>query len=106
MNGLELDRMRKACKAAVEEWIIAKKQEEALASVNHFAAEIGRWKQAHFKCDAIRGTVRRRKSNTKTRCAKSSITFEQDTRRKLASVVASHCSVARSMPSGSVWIAS
>jgi hypothetical protein len=53
-----LDQMQSAYKAAVEEWIDAIKQEEALASVNHSIAEIDRWEQAHFKEDQIRGKVK------------------------------------------------
>jgi hypothetical protein len=34
-DTLELDQMQNAYKAAVEEWITAIKQEEALASVDH-----------------------------------------------------------------------
>ena len=36
----ELDQMQTAYKAAIEEWIMAIKQEEALASVNHSVAEV------------------------------------------------------------------
>jgi hypothetical protein len=35
--------MQTAYKAAVEEWITAIKQEEALASVNHSVAEVDKW---------------------------------------------------------------
>ena len=58
MNDLELDQMQKAYKAAVEEWIAAIKHEEALASVNHTAAEVDQWEQAHFKEDSIRSKVK------------------------------------------------
>jgi len=53
----ELDRMQSAYKAAVEEWIGAIKQEEALASVNHTVAEVDQWEAAHFKEDDIRNKV-------------------------------------------------
>ena len=39
-DTLELDKMQSAYKAAVEEWIAAIKQEEALASVNHSVASL------------------------------------------------------------------
>jgi hypothetical protein len=39
----ELDQMQAAYKAAVEEWIAAIKEEEALASVNHTVAEVDKW---------------------------------------------------------------
>jgi hypothetical protein len=58
-NGtLELDKMQTAYKAAVEEWIAAIKQEEALASVNHSVAEVDQWEQAHFREDQNRSKVR------------------------------------------------
>ena len=53
----ELDVMQKAYQAAVETWIAAIKQEEALASVNHEVAEVDEWEAAHFKEDEIRNTV-------------------------------------------------
>jgi len=57
-NALDPDQMQNAYKVAVEEWIAAIKQEEALASVNHSIAEIDKWKQAHFKEDEIRSKVK------------------------------------------------
>ena len=57
-DTLELDQMRNAYKAAVEEWITAIKQEEALASVDHSIAEVDKWEQAHFKEDEIRSKVK------------------------------------------------
>lgn len=51
---LELDRLQGAYRAAVEEWIVAIRQEEALASVNHSVAEIDRWGAAHFREDETR----------------------------------------------------
>ena len=57
-NNAELDQMQTAYKAAVEEWIAAIKQEEALASVNHTIAEVDKWEQAHFKEDEIRTRVK------------------------------------------------
>jgi hypothetical protein len=54
----ELDEMQSAYKAAVEEWIAAIKEEEALASVNHTIAEVDKWEAAHFKEDEIRAKVK------------------------------------------------
>ena len=54
----ELDRMQAAYKAAVEEWISAIKNEEALASVNHTVAEVDKWEGAHFKEDQVRNKVK------------------------------------------------
>jgi hypothetical protein len=53
-----LDQMQHAYQAAVEEWIAAIKQEEALASVNHTIAEVDKWEAAHFKEDEIRNKVK------------------------------------------------
>ena len=50
--------MQKAYKMAVEEWIAAIKQEEALSSVNHSVAEVDQWEQAHFREDEIRNGVK------------------------------------------------
>jgi hypothetical protein len=57
-DGVELDRMQANYKAAVEEWIAAIKQEEALASVNHTVAELDKWEQASMKEDAMRSKVK------------------------------------------------
>jgi hypothetical protein len=54
----DLDQLRSAYKAAVEAWIAAIKQEEALASVDHSMAEVDQWEQAHFREDEIRGKVK------------------------------------------------
>ena len=50
----DLDQMQSAYKAAVEEWIAAIKEEEALASVNHTVAEVDQWEQAHFREEEVR----------------------------------------------------
>ena len=57
-DTLELDQLQAVYKAAVEEWIAAIKQEEALASVNHSVAEVDQWEQAHFREDEIRNKVK------------------------------------------------
>ena len=57
-DTLELDQMQAAYKAAVEEWIAAIKEEEALASVNHTVAEVDKWEGAHFAEDKIRSKVK------------------------------------------------
>jgi hypothetical protein len=54
----DLDQMQAAYKAAVEEWISAIKQEEALASVNHTVAEVDQWEGAHFREDDVRNKVK------------------------------------------------
>ncbi len=57
-NLAELDQMQKAYIAAVDQWIGAIKEEEALASVNHTVAEVDKWENAHFKEDEIRIRVK------------------------------------------------
>ena len=58
----ELDRLQAAYKAAVEEWIAAIREEEALACVNHSVAEVDKWEAAHFREDEIRAKVKAAKS--------------------------------------------
>ena len=62
-NSLELDQMQSAYKTAVEQWIAAIKQEEALASINHTIAEVDKWEQANFKEEQIRKRARAAKQN-------------------------------------------
>jgi hypothetical protein len=57
-DASELDQMQAAYKAAVEEWIAAIKEEEALASVNHTLAQVDKWEGAHFREDGIRSKVK------------------------------------------------
>jgi hypothetical protein len=44
----ELEQLQSAYKAAIEEWISAIRQEEALASVGHSVAQLDHWEEAHF----------------------------------------------------------
>ena len=57
-DTLDLDQMQAAYHAAVEEWIAAIKQEEALASAKHTIAEVDKWEAAHFTEDDIRSKVK------------------------------------------------
>jgi hypothetical protein len=57
-DTFELDQMQRAYKAAVDEWITAIRQEEALASGDHSVAEVDKWEQAHLKEDEIRSKVK------------------------------------------------
>ena len=54
----ELDQLRSTYQAAVEEWIVAIKHEEALASVDHTVAEVDQWEDAHFKEEESRNKVK------------------------------------------------
>jgi hypothetical protein len=58
----ELDLLQQAYKAAVEQWIDAIRQEEALASVNHTLAEIDQWESASFREDELRSKVKAAKT--------------------------------------------
>ena len=50
---VELDDLQAAYKAAMEEWIVAIRKEEALVSVTpHSVAEIDKWEGAHFEEEA------------------------------------------------------
>ncbi len=42
----ELDQMQSRYKSAVEAWVSAIRQEEALASVNHSVAQVDQWENA------------------------------------------------------------
>jgi len=50
----ELDQKQAAYKAAVEEWVAAIREEEALASGEHSVADIDRWEEAHFREEELR----------------------------------------------------
>jgi hypothetical protein len=45
----ELDQLQAAYKAAVDNWVAAIREEEALASGNHNVAELDKWEAAHFR---------------------------------------------------------
>ncbi len=54
METEDLDGLQSAYRAAVEAWIAAIREEEALASVNHSVAEVDQWELAHFHEEEIR----------------------------------------------------
>jgi len=54
----ELDELQTAYRNAVEDWIVAIRKEEALASVTHDVAEVDSWEQAHFEEDDKRNIVK------------------------------------------------
>ncbi|HZZ61916.1 MAG TPA: hypothetical protein VFE63_12190 [Roseiarcus sp.] len=45
----ELDQLQADYKAAVDEWVAAIREEEALASGAHDVAELDKWEEAHFR---------------------------------------------------------
>ena len=57
----ELDRMQANYKAAVEAWIAAIRDEEALASVNHSVAEVDKWENAGDREEEARARVKEAK---------------------------------------------
>jgi len=58
-----LDQLQGAYKAAVEEWVAAIRQEEALASGDHSLAEVDQWEAAGFKEDELRTKVKAAKKD-------------------------------------------
>jgi hypothetical protein len=59
----ELDQTQAAYKAAVEEWIVAIRDEEALASVTHSVAEVDKWEEASLYEDGLRSKVKTAKKH-------------------------------------------
>jgi hypothetical protein len=55
---LKRDNLLSGYKAAVEEWIVAIRNEEALVSADPSVAELDKWERAHFVEDAIRKKVK------------------------------------------------
>jgi hypothetical protein len=53
----ELDQLQAAYKAAVDEWVAAIREEEALASVTDSVAELDKWEAAGFREDKKRREV-------------------------------------------------
>ena len=58
----ELDSLQAGYKAAVEQWIVAIRKEEALASVNHSVAQIDEWEGAGLDEDEMRNIVKAAKA--------------------------------------------
>jgi len=54
IENSDLDRLQAAYKVAVELWITAIREEEALASGDHSEAEIDAWEAADFHEEEIR----------------------------------------------------
>ncbi len=59
----ELDKMQAAYKAAVEAWIAAIREEEALASANHSEAEVDAWEAADFREEDAREKAKQAKQD-------------------------------------------
>jgi hypothetical protein len=54
----ELDQLQRAYKSAVEAWIAAIREEEALASTGHSAADVDKWEEADFAEEDARDKVK------------------------------------------------
>ena len=54
----KLDEMQSAYKAAVDDWVTAIRQEEALASVDHTVAEVDQWEAAGFREEDARNKAK------------------------------------------------
>lgn len=71
----ELDRMQRAYKAAVEEWVDTIRKEEALASANHTLAEVDKWEQAHFDEEKARQKAKTAKADYEAALRKKFFNF-------------------------------
>lgn len=54
VDDSELDAKQAAYKTAVDHWIAAIREEEALASGEHSLDDIDRWESAHFREEELR----------------------------------------------------
>jgi hypothetical protein len=59
----ELNQMQAAYKEAVDQWVTAIREEEALASANHSEAEIDAWEAAGFREEDAREKAKEAKKN-------------------------------------------
>ena len=57
ISDSDLDKFQSFYKSRVEEWIAAIREEEALASLNHSAAQLDIWEQAHQKQESLHEAV-------------------------------------------------
>ncbi len=58
MENSELDQLRQDYCDAVEEWIAAIREEEALATPDHSVAAIDRWEEAGFREEKLRANAK------------------------------------------------
>jgi len=59
----DLNQMQAAYKEAVDQWVAAIREEEALASVNHTEAEIDAWEAADSREEDARERAKEAKKN-------------------------------------------
>ena len=62
MDISELDQMQSNYKTAVDEWVTAIRQEEALASVNHTVAQVDQWELADDREEEARNKAKAAKT--------------------------------------------
>jgi hypothetical protein len=62
----ELDQLQRAYKSAIEAWIAAIRQEEALASTEHSVAEVDKWEEADFAEEEARDKAKEAKQEYET----------------------------------------
>ena len=60
-DDAKLDELQAAYKAAVDEWIVAIRHEESLASVDHSVAKVDEWEAAYFAAEDARAKAREAK---------------------------------------------
>jgi hypothetical protein len=58
----DLDAMQSSYKTAVEQWIAAIREEEALASGDHSEAEVDAWEAAGFREESARSKAKEAKA--------------------------------------------
>ena len=73
--------MQAAYKAAVDEWVKAIRDEEALASGNHNVAELDRWEAAYFHANKLQREVDYRKRLYENALRREFFGFETDSSR-------------------------
>ena len=61
VEATDLDQMQAAYKTAVDHWIAAIREEEALASVNHSEAEVDAWEAVGFREEDAREKAKQAK---------------------------------------------
>ena len=62
MDNPELDALRQSYKNAVDEWVAAIREEEALATVDHAVKAVDLWENAGFREEQARGKAKAAKS--------------------------------------------
>ncbi len=60
---IDLDAMQAAYKTAVDAWVAAIREEEALASVNHTEAQVDAWEAAGFREETARQAAKQAKKD-------------------------------------------